>query len=165
MTQGFTLSFNDYPFEAYFHDYSISESTKSKLDNTEVLVLPSRSPYEDSKYYFAQEAVNFIKFCRAENIGLNIDILADENKIEIRSLHSFDIWMPIIWVSYNVNLPLVIGLVANYITDKIKGREKTNHIVKVSFIINDGDKTKQLNYEGDAKTFKETFEKIDINKL
>ena len=165
MSNGFSLNSATYSLEKYFSDYSVSEETQSKLDDTEVLVLPYPSLYGDSKYYFAPEAINFVKFCKNENGGLKTDILADEDKIEVRSLHSHDIWMPIILIGSNIILPTVIGIVSNYIYDRMKGREKEDCTVKVSFIINDGEKAKQLNYEGDAKTFKESFEKIDINKL
>ena len=165
MNSGFSLGSTSYSLEKYFSDYSISEKTRSKLDDSEVLVLPSPSPYEDSKYYFAQEAINFAKYCKSENLELKTDILADEDKIEVRSLHSHDIWMPIILVASNVILQIAVNVVSNYISERMKGREKEDCTVKVSFIVNDGEKTKQLNYEGDAKTFKESFEKIDINKL
>lgn len=163
MTRGFSLSSSDYSFEKYFKNYSISNATKDKLTGTDILVLPS--PYENSKYYFAQESVSFVKYCRSINNDVKTDILADDGKIEIRALHSFDIWMPIIWIASDIILPVATGLVANYIYERMKGREKEDCTVKVSFIVSDGKKTKELHYDGDAKAFKETFEKIDINKL
>lgn len=163
MNHGFSLSQSDYPFEKYFTDYSVSDATKDKLNGTDILILPS--PHKNSKYYFAQEAVSFVKYCRSINNDVKMDILADDDKIEIRDLHSFDIWMPIIWIASEILLPVATGLVANYIYERMKGREKEDCTVKVSFIVRDGKKTKELHYDGDAKAFKETFEKIDINKL
>lgn len=163
MTHGFSLSPSDYPFEKYFTEYSISNVTKDKLDSTDILILPS--PYENSTYFFAQEAVSFVKYCRSINNDVKTDILADDDRIEIRALHSFDIWMPIIWIKSHIILPVAIGLVTNYIYDRMKGRENEDCTVKVSFIVRDGEKTKELHYDGDAKAFKDTFEKIDIHKL
>ncbi len=163
MTHCFSLIPSEYPFEKYFKDYSISKKTKCKLDGTDILILPS--PYGDSKYYFAQEAVSFVKYCRSINNDVKTDILADDDKIEIRALHSFDIWMPIIWIASKIILPIGVGMVANYIYERMKGREKEECTVKVTFIVRDGKKTKELNYDGDAKAFKKTFEKIDIHKL
>jgi hypothetical protein len=163
MTHGFSLSPSDYPFEKYFEDYSISNDTKDKLDESDILILPF--PYENSKYYFAQEAVNFTKYCRSINNNVKTDILADNDKIEVRSLHSFDIWMPIIWIASEIIFPIAIGLVTNYIYERMKGREKEGCTVKLTFIVRDGKKTKELHYDGDAKAFNETFEKIDIHKL
>ena len=163
MSHGFSLCPSDYPFEKYFMDYSISDETRSKLNEVDILILPS--PYENSKYYFAQEAVGFVKYCRSIDDSVNADILADGDKIEVRTLHSYDIWMPIIWVASSIVLPIAVGLVTNYIYDRMKGREKEGCTVKVSFLIRDGEKTKELHYDGDAKAFKDTFEKIDIHKL
>ena len=163
MTHGFSLSTSDYPFEKYFTDYTFSNVTKDKLNGADILVLPS--PYENSKYYFAQEAVSFIKYCRTINNDVKTDILADDDKIEVRALHSFDIWMPIIWVASVFVLPIALGLVSNYIYERMKGREKEDCTVKVTFIVRDDMKTKELHYDGDAKAFKDAFEKIDIHKL
>ncbi len=33
------------------------------------------------------------------------------------------------------------------------------------FILKSGDTEKSIHYSGDAKTFKETFEKIDLNNM
>jgi hypothetical protein len=163
MSHSFSFSTSDYPFEKYFADYDISNVAKDKLNQSDILILPS--PYENSKYYFAQESIGFLKYCRTLNNDVAMDILADDDKIEIRALHSFDIWMPIIWIASNVILPIVTGLVANYISERMKGRENEDCTVKVIYIVKDGEKTKELHYDGDAKAFKETFEKIDIHKL
>ena len=97
---------------------------------------------------------------------LRIGILDNED-VMVRSLHSADIWLPVIWISENIILPFVIGLITSYIYDKIKGRGKEPTTVDVTIQINDKKKgiNKSIHYSGDAKTFKEAFDKIDINKL
>jgi len=163
MPHSFSFSTYDYPFNDYFNEYEISDTTKNKLNEADILVLPT--PYENSKYYFAQEAVNFVKYCRAINKNIKTDILADSEKIEVRSLHSFDIWMPIIWIASNIDLPIAINLVSNYIYDRMKGRENEECTVKLSIVSKNKDNFKELHYDGDAKTFKEKFEKIDLNSF
>lgn len=163
MTHGFTRSDAEYPFDKYLSNCCTLGETRNKLDSTDIIILPT--PYEHEKYYFAQEAVNFVKYCRYIDNNTTVDILADEDKIESRNLCSFDIWMPIIFIATNILLPIAVNLVSSYIDQRMKGREKEECTVKVSFIIKDGDKSKALNYDGDAKTFKEKFEKIDISKL
>ena len=37
--------------------------------------------------------------------------------------------------------------------------------VDVTFLTKKGDEEKYIHYSGDAKTFKESFEKIDLNKM
>ena len=144
----------------YYSTNSISPKTQDKMNENDFVILPSK--YDDS-YYFAQESINFIKFCRNSS-DKRIDVLSDGD-IQVRSLHSFDIWLPVIWVAKNVLLPFVISLVSNYIYDKLKGREEEEAQVEVTFIVKGKNNEKSLHYKGDAKTFKETFNKIDINNL
>ena len=91
-------------FSDYYSKNSISANTQSKMETIDFLAVPTR--YEDQRYYFAQETVDFLKYCRIESPEHTFDILSDETA-QIRSLHSFDIWMPVIWVASNVLLPPV----------------------------------------------------------
>ena len=47
----------------------------------------------------------------------------------------------------------------------MKGREKEEAQVDVTLIVQNDDKNMSLHYKGDAKTFKDSFEKIDFNKI
>lgn len=156
------ITLSEYPFDTYFRGYSVSAETQHKLETVDVLILPS--PQGQSQYYFSQEAINFVKYCRQSN-NVNIDVLADYGAIEVLSLHSFDIWMPIIWIAENILFPVIVGLVTNYVYERMRGKEKEKCEVKVVFMVKSGENVKELRYEGDAKTFEETFKKIDINKL
>lgn len=52
-------------FYAYFNTNSISEDTRNKFETTDFLVVPSE--YKENEYYFAQESISFVKFCRQNN--------------------------------------------------------------------------------------------------
>lgn len=146
----------------YFVEKEVSEQTKEKLNTTDILVVPIR--YDDGEYYFAQETISFLKYCRKTDPEHSADVLSDGD-IKLRSLHSFDIWMPVIWIGSSIVLPLVINLVSNYIWEKMRGREQEDAKVNITIMVQQGKNTKELHYNGDAKTFCETFEKIDITKL
>lgn len=162
MTNNIKISSTVTGFSAYFATNCISQETQSKLSTTDFLVLPSK--YSENEYLFAQESIEFIKFCRKKNTENSIDLLADSD-IRIRSLHSFDIWMPVIWIAKFILLPIAINLVSDYICEKIKGREKEDAKVDVTFVVKRDGEEKTLHYSGDAKAFKKSFEKIDLNKL
>ena len=162
MSRPINILDSDTNFDNYFTANSISKDAQRKLSSTDFLVVPTE--YAENEFYFAQEAISFIKFCRQNDPNHSYDLLAD-NDIQIRSLHSFDIWMPIIWVASSVLLPFAINMVSSYIYDKLKGREKEGAKVDVTFIVKRDHEEKTIHYSGDAKTFKESFEKIDINKL
>lgn len=150
--------------DEYIDVKKLPQNTKDKVDVSEILVLPRK--YSDEEYYYAQETIDFVKFCREHDDKHSIDILDNED-VMVRSLHSADIWLPVIWISKNILLPLVTGLISSYIYDKIKGRGKEPTTVDVTIQINDKKKgiNKSIHYNGDAKTFKDAFDKIDINKL
>lgn len=149
-------------FSGYYTKNNISRDIQSKLGNVDILAVPAA--YENDEYYFAQETIDFIKYCRSNSSEHTFDVLAEDD-IQVRSLHSFDIWMPVIWVASSVLLPFAINMVSNYIWEKMKGREKEPANVDVTFLTIKGDEEKYIHYSGDAKTFKESFEKIDLNKM
>ena len=47
----------------------------------------------------------------------------------------------------------------------LKGREKEDTKVDVTFIVKRDGEEKNIRYSGDAKVFKDAFEKIDLNKM
>lgn len=149
-------------FSGYYVKNNISNDVQSKVGNVDILAVPTA--YENDEYYFAQETIDFIKYCRSNSSDHTFDVLAEDD-IQIRSLHSFDIWMPVIWVASSVLLPFAINMVSNYIWEKMKGREKEPANVDVTFLTIKDDEEKYIHYSGDAKTFKESFEKIDLNKM
>lgn len=127
----------------------------------DVVALPC--PYGD-EYYYAQETIDFVKYCRERDSCETFDLLSDD-EIQVRSLHSFDLWLPVIYIAQNFLLPTVVGLVANYIYERIKGHEQDRTKVEVSFLVEKEGESKLLSYSGDAEAFKEQFEKIDLNGL
>lgn len=60
---------------------------------------------------------------------------------------------------------IAINLCSDYIKDKLKGREKEDTKVDVTFIVKRDGEEKNIRYSGDAKVFKDAFEKIDLNKM
>ena len=132
-----------------------------KIEDNEFIAFPK--PYGD-KFFFAQETIDFLKFCRENDSMHKYDILANK-EVEIRSLHSFDIWMPVIFAVQDVLCPIIVNMISDYIKEKMKGRQKEEAQVDVTLIVQNDDKNMSLHYKGDAKTFKDSFEKIDFNKI
>lgn len=149
-------------FNNYYTTNSISNDAQRKLTTTDFVVVPTE--YKDNEFFFAQESISFIKFCRQNDPDHSYDLLADHD-IQVRSLHSFDIWMPVIWVASSILLPFAINMVSSYVYDKLKGREKEDAQVDVTFIVKRDHEEKTIHYSGDARTFKESFEKIDLNNM
>lgn len=162
MDNKITIRNTNIDFSDYYTSKGIPCDVQSKLGSVDILAVPTA--YENHEFYFAQETIDFLKYCRKTSSEHTYDILAKDD-IQIRSLHSFDIWMPVIWVASSVLLPFAINMVSNYIWEKLKGRENEPAQVDVTFLTKKGDEEKYIHYSGDAKTFKESFEKIDLNQL
>lgn len=147
---------------ADYNDYCIKNGISlGKLEENDIIAIPA---LYNQDYLFAQETVDFIKYCREKDNEHKYDILSDGD-IRVRSLHSFDIWMPIVLITQSVLLPFAINIVSNYIWDKLKGREQDEAEVDMTFIVKEGNKEKSIHYKGSAKEFKESFEMIDLNKM
>ena len=145
--------------DKYINDSNLQTIAAEKLSKNDIVILPAK--YSENEYYFAQETIDFVKFCRSKS-NTGMDILTDGD-IQIRSLHSFDIWLPIIFIASNILLPAVINLVTSFIYDKMKGREHEKVKVNVEIVIKNGKKEKQIHYDGDAESFKTLMDKIDLN--
>lgn len=159
MDERITVSDEVLDIEGYCEDNHIN---LEKFSSCDFLALPNK--YSDNEYYFAEETIDFIKFCCNETTEYKSDVLTDGD-ISVRSLHSFDIWLPVIKVAEYALIPIVVGLITNYIYDKLKGREKDDAKVEFSICVTKGKKKTSIHYKGDAKTVKDSFDKIDITKL
>ena len=160
MTHG-AVGCSKYPLQEYYEKDNISEECKKKVDSSDILIMPYK--YNED-FYFADETVSFYKYCKSRNMEQNVEILADDN-IKVRSLHSFDIWMPLIFVTKEILLPIAVAIVSDYIIQKRKGREEEPCDVDITFKVKHGDDFKELRYKGNAESFKDRFDKIDINNL
>lgn len=136
---------------------------KEISDQQDFLILPES--HADAGAVFSQESIPFYKFVRNISPDTKIDFDAEKDEIQERALHSFDIYMPIVFIATNILLPIAVGLVTNYIDSKMKGREHEDCTVKMKFIVKTAASYKKLEYDGPAKDFEKAFEKIDITKL
>lgn len=162
MDKQISIKKDDIKLAEYCEAESFSKETLEKLSTVDILALPYE--YEEGEFYFSDDTVDFIKYCRSSQSEYGVDLLAEGN-IRVRSLHSLTIWLPVIRIAELVLLPVVLNLISSYIFDKIKGKEHDKPQVDVDIMIDKGKRNVKIHYRGDATTFKESFEKIDINSL
>lgn len=143
--------------ETYIKQSEQSSMLEEKCQKDSLLILPRK--YEKQGYCFASHSVDFVKFCRSQNA--DVEILSTDD-FKVLDLHSFDIWMPIIYVAQEILLPLAISLVANFISSKKKGREHEKAKINVDIVYKKGKKEVDIHYNGDADTFKEVMDKLDL---
>lgn len=148
-----------YSLNEYFEKNNISEECKAKAETSSIIIMPYKY---DGGFYFADESVTFYKYCKSKKE--DVEILADED-IKVRSLNSFDIWMPLIFVCAEKLFENAIDIVADYIVQKRRGREEEPCDIDVTYRVKHGDDFKEIHYKGNADTFVEHFEKIDLNNF
>lgn len=152
----YDLSEKMYDLDVYEGAHLTSPEKKTKLDEMSFVVMPAS--YKDDERYYSQEAVDFVKYCREEDSTHLISLLDDDDVVS-RSLHSIDIWMPIIWVAEKALLPIVVSLVSRYIYEKIKGREGEKTNVDVEFHFKEGKRVRTIHYKGDIKNLEDVLRK------
>lgn len=159
-SQASTIGKYDYSIEDYIATTNLSPDSLGKLGESDILILPYQ--HEDN-FYFAKESINFWKYCRQKNKNYDFGIFGDD--VKVRSINSFDIWMPIIFISSQILLPITINLISDYISDLRKGKENESAQVDIAIKIQRNNEIKDIHYKGDADKIDDFFEKIDITKL
>lgn len=159
MNNSITITETKLVYDEYYNAYNVSIETQKKLGSVDVLAVPGK--YNESTYLFGQETIDFIKYCRQHDDEHTYDILAD--KVDVLSLHSFDIWLPILFISESIVIPFAINMISNYIWEKRKGREHEDAKVDVTLILEKDGTKKTVHYHGDAAKFSDTFKDFRIN--
>ncbi|NFI05219.1 hypothetical protein FC959_12550 [Clostridium botulinum] len=154
-------------FNSLIQNDSFNADTKIRAKEADVLILPDFGVREGIDRAFQSDTISFYKYSRTYSNHYKIDLYENKSEEKILSLHSFDIWIPTIFIASSILLPFVINLTSSYVYDKLKGRESDEATVHFHLIVEDKDKkkTKSLYYKGPHSAFKDKFDKIDINRL
>lgn len=152
---------------AYFLDNYLSSNEiyclkRSKIESNSVLILPNK--YSEENYYYASESINLAKYLLVyEHFG-SIDFLDNEN-LNVRDLHSFDIWLGTLYIVNHLLVPIILSITANYIFDRLKGREHQKANVDFKLIYMKNGESKEIYYNGPAKEFIDLVEKVNLKDL
>ena len=150
-------------------DY-LSDDTKASVNNSDIVLLPFERFRESEVRCFACESIDFYKYVKQKQEGLSITFLENKNEVKTITLHSLDIWMPLILIvmEQQNQLAIVLNLISSFIYDKYKGllkKEPAN--VHLDIIVEDKNsrKSKKISFVGPVEVFQEKFKQIDINKI
>jgi hypothetical protein len=155
-------------FDTYINMDIFSEETKARVRDAEIILLPNFNIKEGVDRAFQPDTVSFYKYSIVnKNNDYNIELFENKGEEKILALHSFDIWIPTILIVSEVLYPIAINLVSSFVYERMKGRPNDEPTVHFNLIIENKDKgtSKNLSYKGSIEGFKESFEKVDINKL
>lgn len=138
-------------FETVYHaEYSPMDD---EFKNANCLILPYEHFREGVDYCFSEYAHEVLQYAKDNPNGrIVMDIAATDETYKVIELHAVLLQVGI-FLATSVVLPLVVGLVTNYVYDKIKSLHQNEEDVnvRVTFISELPDGTsKQLNYDGPA---------------
>ncbi|WP_195257671.1 hypothetical protein [Bacillus paralicheniformis] len=154
--------------KSYLEMDVFNEDTKKRVKGADIVLLPNFGIKEGVDRTFQPDTVAFYKYSIA-TIGNEAKIELFENKGEekILALHSFDIWIPLMSIGSSILLPFTINLVSSYVYEKMKGRPNDEPTVHFNLMVENKEKgkSKHLSYKGSVDGFKESFKKLDVNKL
>lgn len=137
-----------------------------EIQEANLLILPYKSFRNGVDYCFTEYGEEFIQYVRDKNLKeVKADIAITDDKYRVIEMHSLLIDIGIILLT-NVIVPVAIGLVTNYVYDKIKSLHVKEDDVNIRFEIisqNASGESKSIRYDGPASGFdevKETAEKM-----
>lgn len=140
--------------------------TINRAENADILFLPSPEISEGVGRAFQPDTINLYKWAKQHESGIKIELLENKGEEKVLALHSFDIWIPIIYICNSLLVPIVVNLVSNYVEDKLRGTKDTANVHFTLFVENKQKGiSKRIEFEGSSEVFKESFEKMNINQM
>lgn len=112
-----------------------------------------------------EESGNFYKWVNNFYPQINIQTEKSDSKLMLRNN---DIWMPLVFLASDIQLPIYLNLVSNYVYDKIKGFLKNDkNSVHLEAIYQDEKRgiTRKFKYSGSVEGLQKAIKKIDVNKI
>lgn len=140
-------------FETILSNFSSDSELREQLSEANVLIIPYR--YEGKYDVFPVGTVELYHYLRKNSPGqVKIDIVAKDDEYLELAQHSDLVSLATIVVSGTI-VPVLLGLITNYIYDKIisKGSRIKSEIIIVS---DDGSST-SIKYNGPAEEYHDTL--------
>ncbi|WP_214480959.1 hypothetical protein [Bacillus sp. SM2101] len=146
-----TLTFSEIYNKPYFPKELDEDIKKSNL-----LLLPHEGFRDFEKPVFPEQTMEFFNYVKAfDNENFHSEIcISDDDYYELE-LHSALITIPTLILD-KVVLPLAISIIASYALE-LKQKRKKDVKIKVNMTVVDGEKSKNLSYEGDSENLNETL--------
>jgi len=139
-----------------------NKETKEKIMNSDILILPNLGFRDNESRCFPAGTSDFLKLAKQELKEYNINLCENAGDEKSLTLHSGEIWIPILMISIDplkdVVLPTLINFVSNYVFYKFTSDAKKDKIeVHMKIIVEDdkSKKTKELSYDGPVSGLKD----------
>lgn len=162
--EGFECQDIEFSLSKYAKEFGV----KSGLPTNGIVLLPLDKGGNGKSCLFMSETYNLLKWVKYKSgIKQNISVLEVEKQY-VTEFRSSEVWFPLVYLFSDVSLPLYLGVVANYLYDRMKGTlifDKPN--VKVEVIVEKKpNKTyKKFFFEGSGEELINIVNNTDIAKI
>lgn len=113
--------------------------------------------------FFKADVGDFAKWLKKNSPKIKVFVPKAVGKIILRDM---DVWLPLVYLASDITLPIYLSMVANYLSDRMKGvlkGEKARVHLNVVYEDNNSGISKKFNFEGDTEALQNTIKKFDIN--
>jgi hypothetical protein len=149
--------------------WEVSEISSSMIQDdfdtamTGITFIADECGNQNNKAYDS-DCLDFIKVLRRDRP--DIEVITEEANVHVR--HSSDIWLPLALLAQDVSLQAFLGLVVNYVYDRIKGAligEKSS--IECSAIFRDGkhETIKKFKFSGTPGELETVLDKLKENEF
>jgi len=151
-------------FELLEHEDDTEFRAKIKGD-TVGIVLASEKLGSPPQMQLKADAGHFAKWINKHESRVKVELPQGEKLLVLRSS---EIWLPLAYLATDVALPIYLGIVSNYLYDKMKGALKNDKPrIHLSAIFEDKSNgiIKQFNFSGDHEALKSAIQRFDLNRF
>lgn len=130
-----------------------------------ILCVPENITKQSTYNVVMPQTYDFAKWIKKNREDITISVAESEG---IKSLHSYDFWMPIVILASDMSVQVFLALVSSYIYDRIKGMLKhDNANVHVQAFYKEAPEgvIKKFSYEGSVEGFEKVAKKFNISKF
>lgn len=127
----------------------------------EIAIIPE--PYGDVPLGLKPDGIDFAKWIKSAHPEFRISLPKELPKI---SLHSSDVWLPLIQLAGNTPLAVFLNMASNYLYDKVKGKltsDKPKIHMSVIYKNKTDGLTRRFEFSGDGDSLSKVIKKFDLN--
>jgi len=119
----------------------------------------------DGQLVDCSESPTFLKWLKANKPAIFVKKCEG---VPLTSLHSNEIWMPIVFLANDIALPVYLNLVSSYVYERCRGGLKSDvnrvHITAEYENSETGVK-KRFTFSGDLNALQKAIKKVDVNEI
>lgn len=136
------------------------------IKKADILILPYEGFRDRSDYLFPEETYKLYDYLKENTLSnsITVEICSSDEEYKELELHADVINIAQIIVNSSA-YAIVVGLITNYLYDKLKHYNKKDINANVSITVETNGKSKTIRYEGSIENFESAMKSVDEHIL